>query len=237
MARTFYDSLGINEDIVMDMSMLEATGTITHDESKSGIVATLHNGVIWDAIASGRHGVHLLEFVSRYLDASAADTTNLNFTTTDYSLVMWVYMSHWLDDDMVAMGRYHVVNRRGWEVYYYDPTNLMTLRHHHAGTTPTRTGAYSGGWLRDGQRRLFGVTREGATAQHYMNGQPVTTIISAGGLVDPDTSTDDLVIGCRHTKDTNFWTGHLHRPRAWSRALSADEHRFIFEMERDWYDL
>jgi len=235
-----YDKLGINEDIELDLSMLEATGLITHDESKNHIMGTFHNGITWQAVDAGHYGVRMHELQSRYLDAPAADTAALNFTSTDYSLVIWIDAGHYEDDDMVIMGRYRVydpdvpmIMGEGWELYYYDPTNLITLRHHH-GTT--RTGAYSGGWTYDGNLRLFGVSRRGATAQHYMNGQPIATIISAGGLIDPSTNTTyDLTIGCRYTKDTHFWTGQWHRPRAWSRALSDAEHLAIFEHERGWF--
>jgi len=231
MAVTFYDNLAINEDIELDLSMLEAAGSITHDESKNHIIGTFHNGIVWQAMAAGHYGVRMHEISSRYLDASAADTMALNFTSGDYSLAIWMDAAHWIDDDMVAMGRYSVLGGRGWELYYYNPTNLMTLRHHHGGT---RTGCYSGGWTCDGDLHLFGVSRTGGTAQHYRDGRPITTIISAGGLIDPDNdAVDDLTIGCRHSKDDHFWNGQLHRPRAWSRALSADEHRFIYETEID----
>jgi len=240
MARTFYDSLGINEDIQLDLSMLEARGEITHDESKNHIVATLHNTPIWQALAAGNYGLRFHELQTEYLDAPVADTTALNFTSTDYSLAIWLSASHYEDDDMMVMARYYVYDPsvpgtlgRGWELYYYDPNNTLNLRHHH-GTT--RTSSYSRNWAYDGEMHLFGATRIGGTVQHYRNGFPITTTVSAGGVLDPDTNTTyDLVIGCRYSKDTHYWTGRLHRPRAWSRGLSDDDHRFIWEMERDWF--
>jgi len=45
MARTFYDNLGLNEDIELDLSMLEATGTLLHDESKNHSTATQHTSI------------------------------------------------------------------------------------------------------------------------------------------------------------------------------------------------
>jgi len=237
MARTFYDSLGINEDIELDFSMLEATGSITHDESKNHIIGTFHNGIIWQALAAGHYGVKMHELSSRYLDAPVADTAALNFTSGDYSLAVWIDAAHWIDDDMVAISRC-AVNVRGWELYYHNFNNTMTLRHHHIGGATTRTGCYSSGWIYDGDMHLFGVSRIGATSQHYRDGQPITTICSVGGLIDPATNAaNDLTIGCRYSKDDHFWTGQLHRPRAWSRALTDDEHRMIFELERDWFGL
>jgi len=235
MASIFYDSHSINEDMELDLSMLEATGTITHDESKNHITATAPNGLVWNALAAGYHGIFLNEVLDRYLEAPAADTTALNFTSGDYSLAVWLNPGHWGDDSMIIMGRY-MVDVRGWELYYYDVTNLITLRHHHAGGATNRTGCYSGGWLRDGEWRLFGLSRVGGIAQHYMNGQPITTTGAVGGLLDPATdAADDLVIGVRTSKDNNYWTGHLHRPRAWSRALLDIEHYMIYETEKVWF--
>lgn len=237
MAHTHYDSLGINDSIELDLSMLESTGVITHDESKNHIIATLHGGIVWNNLASGQYGLTLLELMSRYLDAPAADTTALNFTSSDYSLAIWVRPSHYADEDMIVMGRY-AVDIRGWELYHSDRGGIhyMTLRHHHAGGATDRTAGYSVGWVQDGTYRLFGASRLGATMQHYMNGVPITTTISAGGLINPATDTvDDLTIGCRFTKDDHFWTGAFYRHRAWSRALTHAEHAQMYEKEKGWF--
>jgi len=61
-ARTFYDSLSINEDIELDLSMLEATGGLLHDESKNHSTATQHAAIgvpLWMQLASGRYGISI----------------------------------------------------------------------------------------------------------------------------------------------------------------------------------
>jgi len=233
---THYDSLGLKQDIVMDLSWLEGRAEITHDESKTGFTAALHNGVLWRALAASRHGLNFHEAMSRYIDAPVADTAALDFTATDYSLVVWIDPRHWLDDDMLVMGRY-AVNLRGWELYHNTSQGgIITLRHHHPGV-PTRSACYSLGWPNNiATMRLFGVSRIMGQAQHYRDGQQVQTICSAGGLLDPAANAvNDLTIGCRFSKDDHFWTGMMHRPRAWTRALGPHEHRAIFELERDWF--
>ena len=60
MARTFYDSLGLNEDIELDLSMLEATGNYLHDESKNHSMATMHSAIatpLWMQTSAGRFGI------------------------------------------------------------------------------------------------------------------------------------------------------------------------------------
>lgn len=241
MTRTFYDSLGLNEDIELDLSMLEAQGTILHDESKNHIIATQHKSagtIVWDALASGRYGIFLnnqrimgVYVAKQYLDAPAVDTLNLDFTNGDYSLAIWFRWT-FQTVSQILFGKY-VVNNCGWEVYLHKSLGncSVTVRHHHAGGATLRTASYSYGWEDDGTERLFSYSRIGGNCQHYLNGEPVTTVVSAGGLIDPESSAArDLIIGVRYSLDTNFFYGHFHRPRAWSRALAPEEHRLLYRL-------
>ena len=233
MARTFYDTLPLNRDIELDLSMLEATGLITHDESKNHSMATMHSAILtpfWLQTSPGTYGLHLnrvypLLDMQQFLDIPAADCTNLNFTTTDYSLAMWF---NWTDTSysQIMMGKY-VVDSRGWEAYVtkIGAAESITVRHHHGGT---RTATYSLGWV-PGEWHLWGYSRIGANAYNYRDGQPITTI--GGPLLDPDSSVaDDFRIGCRYTEDMNWLKARFHRPRAWSRALTVDEHRLLYRL-------
>jgi len=241
MARTFYDNLGLNEDIELDLSMLEATGTLLHDESKNHIVATQHKTagtIVWDALAAGRYGIQLANqrilgsYINKqYLDAPAADTANLDFTSGDYSLAIW-FRWIWDSYSQILFGKY-AVDTCGWEVYLHKASGncSLTVRHHHSGEATDRTASYSYGWEDDSTMWLFSCSRVGATCQHYLNGLPITTIVSAGGLIDPASSAArDLIIGKRFTGDQNYLYGHFHRPRAWSKALTVDEHRLLYRL-------
>jgi len=236
MARTFYDSLTLNDDIQLDLSMLEATGLITHDESRNHSMATLHGTILnpfWLQTTPGTYGLNMNWIYptfdsEHYLDISAADCTNLDFTTTDYSLAVWFY---WTDTGLsqVIMGKY-IVSNCGWEVYVtkIGAAESVTVRHHHSAGATTRTGNYSLGWM-TGEWHLFSYTRTGTTCQHYRDGEPITTVSDV--LIDPESSiAEDFRIGCRYTEDANWFKARFHRPRAWSRALSADEHRLLFRL-------
>jgi len=241
MAVSFYDNLPINENIELDLSMLEATGLITHDESKNHSMATMHSSIgapLWQQLAAGNYGLYLNAAYHtidtyHYLDIPAANSANLDFTTTDYSLAVWF---NWVDTGLsqVIMGKY-AVNIRGWEVYVtrVGVNDYMTVRHHHAGGATLRTGNYSLGWVVSAWH-LFSYTRIGATAQHYRDGQPIATVSDV--MIDPESSAaSDVVIGSRYTHDANWFRAKFHRPRAWSRALSADDHRYIYETEKGWF--
>jgi len=234
MARTFYDSLGINEDIELDLSMLEATGTLLHDESRNHSTATTHatvGGLLWLQTGSWRYGLSINRAnpfldMEQFIDIPAANCPNLNFTSTDYSLAIWFYYEDSGEDDQHIMNKY-VVDVSGWEVYLYTSgaSRILTVRHHHGGT---RTGSYSLGWAYS-QWHLFGYSRIGTTGYHYRDGLPITTV--SGVLQDPASSAaNDFRIGCRFTEDSEWWKARFHRPRAWSRALTADEHRLLFEL-------
>lgn len=235
MARTFYDSLGLNEDIELDLSMLEATGTLLHDESKNHSMATMHATLgtpVWLQLASGRYGISINAAYptldpDHFYDIPAADCTNLNFTTTDYSLAVWFYYGHtgatW---DQNMMGK-HTVDASGWESYLTEIGTLryLTVRHHHGGT---RTGFYSLGWVYN-EWHLFGCSRIGTTGYMYRDGEPITTVSDV--LQDPSSSVaDDFRIGCQFTEDTNWWKARFYRPRAWSRGLSDDDHRLLYRL-------
>ena len=215
--------------------MLEATGEITHDESKNHIIATRHGtGTVplWMQLSAGRYGIELRNIRfggawigQQYLDAPAATTAALDFTTTDYSLAIWFYWG-WVGYSAILFGKY-AVDVSGWEVYLHQAGGVetLTVRHHHGGT---RTATYSEGWVTS-QWHLWSYSRIGVAAYHYRDGELIPTIGPA--LQDPASSAaDDLIIGKRYTGDMNYLSGRIYRPRAWSRALSADEHRLLYRL-------
>jgi len=235
MAVTFYDNLGINEDIQLDLSMLEATGALLHDESKNHSMATMHSAIgvpLWMQLSSGRYGISMNQAyptvdTQQFYDIPAADCTDINFTTTDYSLALWFY---WMDTggSEMLMSKY-VLDASGWEVYMFHTGihDYLTVRHNHGGT---RTASYSDNWAQ-GEWHLWGYSRIGINAYHYKDGEPITTLASPGGLLDPGSSVaDDFRLGCRFTEDDDWARMRFYRPRAWSRALSADEHRLLYRL-------
>ena len=234
MARTFYDSISLNSDILLDLPFREGTGAITHDVAKPHHPVTLVSTPTWASLASNL-GVLELDGATEYLQALNADTADLDFMAGDYSLSIWF---KWTDtgSSEILMGRYEV-DVSGWETYLYTgggSTHYLQLRHHHAGGATTRTGAYSSGWT-PGTWYLFGLSRSGGDAVMYRNGAAVETSVSVGGLIDPETCAQDLVIGTRYTKNADWYDGQLWRPRIWDRALTSAEWKVIYELEKRWF--
>lgn len=225
-----YDNLAINHQILLDLPFREGVGALyTHDVAKPHHPLTMVDAPVWTPLASG---LMVLGFnVTDYIFGTAAVTVDLNFTSGDYSLGGWFYFTAGGNDDKTLMARFRV-DDMGWELYHYT-NEILTLRHHHAAGASVRTAAYSENWT-FGTWHFMGVSRTGASAIFYRNGVPLTTTISAGGLIDPETCNQNFFVGTDLT-GVNDYNGMMWRPRIWGRALSADEWIQIFEYERHWF--
>ncbi|RLF03030.1 MAG: hypothetical protein DRJ64_08705 [Thermoprotei archaeon] len=232
---TGYDLKPLNVECVLDLPFSEGTGTLVHDIAKPHHVLTQEvpggGSFNWGNLASG---CPCLEFApvgggvadGVYLRGLAADTTDLDFTTGDYSIVGWFYWVPGVMSQMLA-GRY-VLDNNGWELYLYDdPNYYLSIRHNHAGGTDTRSGAYSSGWAQN-TWHFMGISRVGGgQAVFYRNGMPLPT---TSALEDPETCNQDFVMGARFTKNSNWFSGMMgSRWRFWTKVLSDGDHRALYD--------
>lgn len=243
-----YDKIPENDSILLDLPFYEGSGIVTRDQAKPHHIDVDLNdpgggSFSWDALASG---IGVLTFTvvgggatdGVYLDLVSANCLDLDFVADDYSYGVWVKLTD-NTQSQILIGRY-TVNSKGWEIYWTKTAGIdyLTQRHHHAGTLVDgnpRSACYSVGWT-DGIWHFLGISRtSGGEGLHYRNGSAVE--MTTAGLVDPETSNDDLVIGCRTTKDANWVKGQMWRPRVWNRALSQKEWMNIFKRERDWFGI
>lgn len=238
-----YDDLPMNSDILLDLPFYEGTGTITHDVAKPHHILTQHapggGSFTWGNLVTGHP---YLEFITAgggatdgvYLDCPTADTVDLDFIAGDYSIGGWINWTNVAASSLIA-GRYEL-DVDGWEIYLYGggADDILTVRHHHAAGATLRTACYSVGWTPSTWLQ-WGISRSGVSTSHYRNGVSLNVTCSTGGLINPETCNQDLVIGARYTKDADWYKGMMSRPRIWDRALSASDWMEIFEIERDWY--
>lgn len=229
-----YDNLNFNKRILLDLPFREGRGTITQDVAKPHHPVTLLNTPTWTSLDSG---LEVLDFngTNEYLQCVAASCTDLNFTSGDYSLGGWFYFESGGTDDKTLMSRF-LLSNNGWELYHY--TNaILTLRHHHAAGASVRTGAYTGGWS-FAKWWFMGISRDGAVAKFYRGDAdgfaPLTTTVSTGGLIDPETCTQNLYIG-QDSAGENFYNGMQWRPRVWDVTLTEDDWQTIYELEKGWF--
>jgi len=230
-----YDDLDVNASILLDLPFREGGGTLTHDVAPPHHAFSMVATPTWTTLASG---LQVIDFngINEYMQEEVlGETADLDFTSGDYSLSVWFKYTD-TSITYIIMGRYEL-SVSGWELYVTSDgggTATITLRHNHGTDASVRTACYSTGWLEDTWYHL-GVSRDGGTAQHYRNGVAVTTTHSVGGLLDPDTCAQDMVIGVRYTKNINFFDGQMWRPRVWNRALSAQEWKIIYDSEVKWF--
>ncbi len=234
-----YDKIETNFDTLLDLPFNEGSGLLTRDIAKPHHQDVLLVGPTWDKIALSNASVLNFDGLTDYLECPAVATADLDFTFEDYSILCWV---NWEDTGIVGeivAGRYDIdVAHSGWELYlaFNGGVDSLNLRHHHAGTLVggvPRSSCYSVGWTR-GVWCLLGVSRTGGgEALHYRNG--VALAMVTGGLVDPETCSEDLVIGARWNKVATFYKGKMKRLRVINRALGAEKMSEIFETERHIY--
>jgi len=225
-----YDNL--NPYLLLDLPFREGVGTVTYDMSKYHREMTLVNTPTWTTITSGLPVLSFAATSHEYFECDHTLTTELNFTTGDYSIGGWVNYSG--SNNNMILARYEL-DKSGWELYFYDA--ILTLRHSHAAGATVRTAAYSSGWTVS-TWWFLGVSRSGGNAQFYRGGAsgliPVATTISTDGLIDPETCAQDLV-NCRFTKDQDEFNGPEKGIRVWGKDLTENDWRGIYNREKGWY--
>jgi hypothetical protein len=239
MTVVLYDNLAYNADILLDLPFREGTGTITQDIAKPHHVMTMVDpgagSFVWGNEASGIPTLEWVRVGSGVTDGvyiECATCADLDFTTEDYTLMDWIKYTD--TSSSISLFNRGLPYETGWEFYIW--SNILQLRHNHAGGATTSTGAnYTGIASYIDTWTLVGVSRSGADAQIYINGLPVTTVVSDGGLIDPETSARDLVIGSRTTKTSDWYDGKMERVRIWGRALSATDWMNIYQVEKVWF--
>ncbi len=218
-----YDKIAYNRRALLDLPFREGVGIVTRDVAKPHHPITLVNTPAWAALVSGKMALSLGGWgVDDYAQCLNADSLDLDFMAGDFSVGGWFnWSTAGIEFSQIIIARYEL-SVGGWEVYLTEAAGIfyLTLRHHHAGGATNRTAAYSVGW-NTGALTHFGISRFGTTAQMYRNGVAVTTISDA--LIDPETSTQDLVIGTRFTKGENFLKSPLPRLFIAGEALTAED--------------
>jgi len=225
-----YDNHVIGHQCVLDLPFEEMSGLVTYCTGKTDIIATLGNGAgasnpAWAQLVSG---IPYLEFdlaaPPDYVDAPAADTTGLDFTSGDFSMIVWVNADA-LTDRHVLMCK-GLLNTRGWWFSVFTG-GYITFEYYIPGYESVASVVsiiVAGTWY------LVGVSRTGTSMRIYRNGDDVTDVDPFTG--NPVSSVnDDLNIGVIEDKASYPFDGSMHRPRAWDRYLQPWEHRMVYNME------
>ncbi len=223
-----YDKISYNRRMLLDLPFREGIGIVTQDVAKPHHPVTLVGAPTWAALDSGKMALTLGGVGSGdYAQCLNAVCADLGFTSSDFSIGGWFTWEDTAEDSQILIGRYEV-SVGGIEVYLTEVGALryLTLRLHHAGGATVRTAAYSLGWEYSTLAH-FGISKIVNTAYFYRNGEPVTTVSDV--LIDPEATTQDLVIGVRYTKDANFLKGRLPRLFVAGEGLSAADWKSMYK--------
>jgi hypothetical protein len=220
-----YDNLNVNMEMLLDLRVSEATGTNAQDWAKAHHLSTLTGAPSW---ANLDNGLTYLDFVAGnpdYILGLQAATADLNFTSGDFSLAVWIRPDLGGNRFLFQRG---LTQNDGYGFLYNTDEALQFSTNQAAAAQHTIGAAASvvvGTWS------LAAVSRAGATAELYTNG--VRDIATIGTHIDPLTAPRNLYIGVNNGAGAGWYDGDLWRPRIWGRALSAAEMLAIFEYERD----
>ena len=221
-----FDKLKVNRLLDLSLPMREGSGLVTYDVSKNRYPLTFFGTPTWEVIASG---LTVIEFVSiapwipEYLRAAAPA---LNYTTEDFSMAVWI------DPDgygtILCRGEPNG-SIDGWELEL-DSSHRIGLNMFNAGgisRASSDTGYAYNTW------QLVGVSRSGITTHIYRNGEDVTF---DSLMADCSTSARNLYVGIWEGGIQYPYKGRMWNPRTMGNvALTPEDHKLIFEMERRWF--
>jgi len=228
-----YDNHRLNHGLLLDLTMEEvsgAAGAYIYDRAKPHHACLLHGGTIgWVQLASGLWVMDFTSATPDWIDCSAADTADLDFTTEDFSVGCWVSVDD-LSINRQIMGR-GLVDSDGWCVYVNQNGGVnavtSTAFSHDTSRAPDDSVTI-GNWA------LVGVSRFGTSVSIFVNGIDVIEV--ADTHADPLTSARELHIGIYDDETGSPWEGQQWRPRIWgSRALEEWEWLQLYNLERHWF--
>lgn len=228
-----YDKYSINHELLLALTLEERTGVLTHDRAKPAHPHTL-SGVtlpVWGSLANGLPYIAFDPSVNPgWLECPAGDTGDLNFTTGDFSLAIWVNMSDLTANRMLFCRGF--LDADGWYMAILMDGNIyfVTNQAVHQETISADGDVVVGTYC------LVGMTRHLASVQLYKNGVDVTE--TPGAHIHPLTSARDLHIGVYDNETGSPLYGQIAGgpcgPRIWGKAFSPTEWVQIFDVEKHW---
>jgi hypothetical protein len=219
------DADSLNNQLVFSLPMFEGTGTATvRDVARPHHPVTQVHAPVWTQISPS--GLWCLDFDSThpdYLSVPAASAADVDFTTSDFTMVVWVNTTITGAFRTIMSKGSGAVGNKGWWFWGHG-----TVQYHGLNTYPASAACYAVGGLTGWW--LAGHSRIGATGYPYDNGMYSPRNVAAASPITADAAAN-FTIGIRSDLTLPF-DGLMWNPRIWSRALSPAEHRSIFNRER-----
>ena len=221
-----YDNYRPNQMLVMDLQFRETTGTTTCDNAKTYREPLTLNGTpAWAIVGNDLTYLSFDPANPDFLLSLAADSTDLNFTTSSFSGAMWIYPD--------VYGNRYLIDKSsataGWAFWVAGVSPYIAFTTANAG--PATQITYGAANLILSAWQFVGFTRSGAAARIYLNGRDATA--TPATHIDPATAVAiNTQIGTVVGAGAGWYDGRMWRPRVWERQLAAWEMLALYEEER-----
>jgi hypothetical protein len=223
----------INQNLLFSLPMKEGTGSSTVlDIAKPHHPVTQVHAPVWTQLASGLWVMDFTAAHPDFLECLGASSTDLNFTTGDFSACMWINLevgpTNATFQPFLQRGAWGT-NGWCWEMKDIGGAGGQVMVGWDDKYCYATLGVGSGGSI--GTWQLIGFSRTGTTVSIFRNAVSltVTTHTLAG---NPTTTASDLHAFIQTDEATGAIDGKMWNPRIWGRALTAAEHKQLFDQER-----
>ena len=221
----------INESLLLCLKMKEGSGLITQDwaipHHKN---PTLTGAPSWAVLASDKNVLDFDIANPDFIKILQADTVDLNFTTDDFSLGVWIY-ANTLSSTSFLFER-GLVNTDGYQFIIGSRGKLVF--------TTSQGGAIQETFTDDStivteKWYFLMLTRSGAVAKIYVNG--VNVVTNPVAHTNPLTSARDFRIGTWESElSPDSFDGKMGEVYIWERALEPKEIKRLYEMTKGRYE-
>lgn len=199
----------------LDMAFAIGAGAKLMDKSRYRSHGTI-SGASW---ATGLHG-KALDFnkaTPDYVETSTTETTQLNFTSEDFSIIMRFKADAITPDAMLFMRGADALD--GYLLFHHAAVGIV-LRTYQAGTNQQSfvgTALVAGNWY------TIGMSRQGTSVLIFQNG--IDSTGTKGTHLDPTTSARTVKIGIDDDKASSGYDGKIEFLRIFGGiALPASAH-------------
>lgn len=163
----------------------------------------------------------LLDGVDDYVDLGTVAARN--FTTSDFTLLAWIYPVSLADGDRVL--NHGAPFNHGYCVRLRADGTLWCSTSQSGVEQTTMTAA---GAIVTGRWQHVAMVRAGSVVKIYVDGEDAT--LTAASHVDPATYSSTTILGANHTGTGNFFEGAIDEPAFFNAALSQQKIRELMRL-------
>lgn len=233
-----YDKSDLQKGLLVSLPFDEGIGTNTHDIASPHhpfVFGGVGHNPTWVQLSSGLWVLNCAGADPDYIYSPAASNGDIEFTSSDFTIVMWIYPTTLTSGSSKNMISCHTgTYSNGWVFYlsggstgqYNWQSSLMCVH------GSSQWVGFSTQTIGPNVWYLVGGTRTQTMLSPYINGRfNYQTVVGSPG--NPDAYSADCRIACRSVDLMSPFYGYVGLPRIWNRALSPAEHMEIFNRERD----